>query len=60
MLAGWAFGATYGDSEQRRRAFAGWLDFYNRHRPHDSLSHQPPLTRLETLKTTNLATRSYT
>jgi transposase InsO family protein len=55
LLAGWAYGAIYRDSDERRRALAGWLDFYNRRRPHGSLSHQPPLQRLEALTRNNLA-----
>jgi transposase InsO family protein len=55
MLGGWAYGAIYGNSEERRLALAGWLDFYNRRRPHGSLSHQPPLRRLEALTRNNLA-----
>jgi hypothetical protein len=35
--------------------FPAWLDFYKRRRPHGSLSHQPPLARLEALKRNNLA-----
>jgi transposase InsO family protein len=54
MLSGWAYGAIYRDSDERRRALPGWLDFYNRRRPHGSLSHQPPLTRLEALTRNNL------
>ena len=42
MLGGWAYGAIYGTSDERRRALAGWLDCYNRRRPHRSLGHQPP------------------
>jgi transposase InsO family protein len=49
MLGGWAYGAIYGTSHQRRAALPGWLDFYNRRRPHGSLSHQAPLTRLDAL-----------
>ena len=30
MLGGWAYGAIYGNSDERRAALAGWLDFYNR------------------------------
>jgi transposase InsO family protein len=30
-------------------ALAGWLDFYNRRRPHGSLGHKPPLARLNEL-----------
>jgi transposase InsO family protein len=59
MLGGWAYGAIYGTSHERRAALASWLDFYNRRRPHASLSHQPPLQRLEALTRNNLA-GSYT
>ena len=55
LLGGWAYGAIYRDSDERRAALAGWLAFYNRRRPHGSLSHQPPLTRLEALRRNNLA-----
>ena len=50
MLGGWAYGAIYGNSDERRRALPGWLDYYNRRRPHGSLSHQPPLTRLHEIR----------
>jgi len=46
MLGGWAYGAIYGSSHERRAALAGWLDYYNRRRPHGSLGHQAPMTRL--------------
>jgi len=59
LLGGWAYGAIYRDSNERRAALTGWLDFYNRRRPHGSLSHQPPLGRLEALRRNNLA-GSYT
>jgi transposase InsO family protein len=55
LLGVWAYGAIYHDSNERRAALAGWLDFYNRRRPHGSLSHQPPLQRLEALTRNNLA-----
>jgi transposase InsO family protein len=54
MLGGWAYGALYSNSEERRQALAGWLDFYNRRRPHGSLGHQPPQQRLEALRRNNL------
>jgi transposase InsO family protein len=54
MLGGWAYGAIYRDSNERRRALAGWLDFYNRRRPHRSLGRQAPLERLHTLNRNNL------
>jgi transposase InsO family protein len=49
MLGGWAYGAIYRDSNQRNAALVGWLDFYNRRRPHGALSHKPPLARLNEL-----------
>jgi len=49
LLGGWAYGAIYGSSGERQRALAGWLDFYNRRRPHGSLSRQAPMTRLDAL-----------
>jgi transposase InsO family protein len=55
LLGGWAYAALYGTSHERRLALAGWLDYYNRRRPHGSLSHQPPLQRLEALTQNNLA-----
>jgi len=50
MLGGWAYGAIYGTSNERTAALPGWLDYYNRRRPHGSLSHQPPLTRLHAIR----------
>ncbi len=55
MLAGWAYGAIYRSSDERRAALTGWLDFYNRRRPHGSLGHHPPLQRLEALTRNNVA-----
>ena len=49
LLGGWAYGAVYRDSTERNGALAGWLDFYNRRRPHGALSHRPPLARLNEL-----------
>jgi transposase InsO family protein len=46
LLGGWAYGAIYRDSAERNAALAGWLDFYNRRRPHGSLGHKPPIARL--------------
>jgi transposase InsO family protein len=50
LLGGWAYGAIYEDSAERRRALDGWLDFYNRRRPHGSLGRQPPIERLRALR----------
>jgi transposase InsO family protein len=49
MLGGWAYSAIYRDSRERNAALAGWLDFYNRRRPHGALSHKPPTARLNEL-----------
>jgi transposase InsO family protein len=49
LLGGWAYGAIYRDSAERNAALAGWLDFYNRRRPHGALSHKPPTARLNEL-----------
>jgi transposase InsO family protein len=54
MLGGWAYGAIYRDSHERHRALAGWLDFYNRRRPHRSLGRQTPLERLHALNRNNV------
>jgi transposase InsO family protein len=46
LVDGWAYGAIYRASSERTAALAGWLDWYNRLRPHRSLGRKPPLTRL--------------
>jgi transposase InsO family protein len=46
LIDGWAYGAVYPTSAERTAALAGWLDWYNRLRPHRSLGRTPPLTRL--------------
>ena len=50
MLDGWAYAAVYGTSNERTAALTGWLDYYNHRRPHGSLSHQTPLTRLHAIR----------
>jgi transposase InsO family protein len=52
----WAYGAIYGSSAERTAALPGWLTHYNFTRPHGSLNHKPPGTRLHEL--TNVA-RNY-
>jgi transposase InsO family protein len=54
LLAGWAYGAIYRDSNERHRALPGWIDYYTRRRPHRSLSRQTPLERLHTLNRNNV------
>jgi len=59
MLGGWAYGAIYRSSAERTAALSGWLEFYNWRRPHGSLSHKTPGTRLGELKQNNVV-GSYT
>jgi len=54
LLAGWAYGAIYRNSDERRQALAGWLDYYTRKRPHRSLGRQTPLERLHALNGNNV------
>jgi len=42
----WAYAASYATSEHRRAALPAWMQFYNEHRPHASLNHKTPLSRL--------------
>ncbi len=49
MLGGWAYGAIYRSSAERTAALPGWLEFYNWHRPHGSLTKKPPGARLNEL-----------
>jgi transposase InsO family protein len=59
LLAGWAYGAIYRSSAERAAALSGWLDFYNRRRPHGSLGHQAPMERLTALQQGNNLVGSY-
>jgi transposase InsO family protein len=49
LLGGWAYGAIYATSAERTAALTGWIDFYNRQRPHGALRHKPPIARLNEL-----------
>ena len=46
LLGGWAYGATYRNSNERTAALDGWLWTYNHHRKHSALGHKPPIARL--------------
>lgn len=50
MLEGWAYGGIYTTSTERANSLPSWLDYYNHHRPHGSLAHQPPGHRLTALQ----------
>jgi transposase InsO family protein len=45
----WAYGRPYTSSAQRTAALGAWLSHYNYTRPHGSLSHRPPGSRLTNL-----------
>ena len=45
----WAYGRPYTSSDERRTRLPAWLDHYNYRRPHGSLNHRPPATRLREL-----------
>jgi transposase InsO family protein len=49
LTNGWAHGRLYGTNAERRRALPTWLNHYNYKRPHSSLGHQPPATRINNL-----------
>jgi transposase InsO family protein len=49
LLRQWAYQRAYPNSRLRNAALPGWLHRYNHHRPHASLGHQPPISRLAQL-----------
>jgi transposase InsO family protein len=46
LLREWAYVMPYPSSAKRARVLRPWLAYYNRERPHASLGHRPPFTRL--------------
>lgn len=46
VLNEWAYARIYVNSEERAQALPLWLNHYNYRRPHGSLGHQPPSSRL--------------
>ena len=49
LLNEWAYARIYGSSSERTAALPLYLERYNYRRPHGSLSHQPPASRLNNL-----------
>jgi transposase InsO family protein len=49
LLNEWAYVRIYGSSGERTAALPLYLERYNYRRPHGSLSHQPPASRLNNL-----------
>jgi transposase InsO family protein len=45
LLGEWAYARAFSDTAERSTSLAAYLDFYNRCRPHWSLSGQPPISR---------------
>jgi transposase InsO family protein len=46
LLREWAYARLYTTSTERASTLPTWINHYNYRRPHGSLSHQPPATRL--------------
>jgi transposase InsO family protein len=46
MLRRWAYARAYSSSAERAATLKAWLNHYNFTRPHGSLSHKPPGSRL--------------
>ena len=46
LLEEWAYARLYRSNNERRRAFARWLRFYNHRRPHTSLDGLTPMAAL--------------
>jgi transposase InsO family protein len=49
LLSGWAYGAIYRNSLERKSALDGWLWHYNHQRRHGALNRQAPAARLAEL-----------
>jgi len=46
LLREWAYARLYASSDERASTLPTGINHYNYRRPHSSLSHQPPATRL--------------
>ena len=46
LLREWAYARPYHTSNQRTKALAPWLRYYNRQRPHSALNGLPPQSRI--------------
>jgi transposase InsO family protein len=49
LLNEWAYARIYGSSTERTRALEPFLERYNFRRPHGSLGHRPPASRINDL-----------
>jgi transposase InsO family protein len=48
LLAEWAYARPWLSNKERAAALAGWLEHYNRERPHGALGGLPPISRVST------------
>jgi transposase InsO family protein len=46
----WAYAHSWPSSQQRSRALASFVRYYNRRRPHSSLGDQPPISRVPNVR----------
>ena len=53
LLREWAYRFAYPTSAHRAKALAGYLRWYNRHRPHGSLGGRPPISRVSQVRGTH-------
>ena len=49
LLREWAYGRIYASSAERSKLLPAWLTHYNYRRPHGSLGHKAPATRVNNL-----------
>jgi transposase InsO family protein len=54
LLRLWAYVRPYDSSDERARALAPWLRWYNRQRPHGSLGDKSPVETLKQLRRDNV------
>lgn len=47
LLREWAYARPYRSSDHRAEQLPRWLDRYNLERPHGSLNHLPPISRIQ-------------
>ena len=50
MAREWAYGLTYRSHRQRNQALPHWVDHYTTRRPHSSLGHRPPISRVHNVR----------
>jgi transposase InsO family protein len=46
----WAYAHRWQNSHQRARSLQSFLRYYNRHRPHSSLSDRPPISHIHNVR----------